>query len=135
MGALLLVVGLLTGCGSQQQQQQTGQSPYTGTTTGTATTTSGPVSTPNQTVIQADPAWFGCRVDSDCQVERGVCNELQGVNHSYVDAFRDYRLKMSQSMQCEDEKLRMTSPGSVQCVEHRCVVPVGQRGNPRAMQR
>jgi hypothetical protein len=80
---------------------------------------------PAEELIEAKPTWFGCRVDNDCQVERGVCNEMQGVNRAFIEPFRQYRNKMSQSVDCLNATLEKVN-GPSKCVANRCTVNVSK---------
>lgn len=105
-------LGLMSGCSVHQSVRPTLEA-----TGGNRATTH------SEALIEAQPAWFGCRTDNDCQVERGVCNEVQGVNKAFLEPFRQYRDKMSQSVECVNAPLQV-AVGPSKCVVHRCTVNV-----------
>lgn len=72
-------------------------------------------------VVQANPAWFGCKADADCQVEKGLCDSPQAVNKAFISLFQTYRDHMNQQVDCT-----VFAPALVnikaQCVKQRCAI-------------
>ncbi len=79
-------------------------------------------------VVQADPAWFACRSDADCQVEKGLCYAPQAVNKAFVAQFQLYRDQMNQQIDCT-VLAPVSAVAKAQCVKQRCAIrkPAGQK--------
>jgi len=79
-----------------------------------------PIVTP-PTVIAADPSWFACKADQDCNVEEGVCGIDEAVNRNFTTQFLSYRDDMERSVGCID-KAAGDPVHTARCVSHRCVL-------------
>ena len=72
-------------------------------------------------VVQADPAWFGCKADTDCQVEKGLCDSPQAVNKAFLSLFQIYRDHMNQQVDCTVFAPVVVN-AKAQCVKQRCAI-------------
>jgi hypothetical protein len=76
---------------------------------------------PHPVVLQADPAWFGCKTNRDCSVERGLCNSAQAVNKAFTLQFKNYRDQMEQQLECTVDAPVVLGQ-QVECLSHRCAL-------------
>jgi hypothetical protein len=103
-----LILTLLSGCSSTVKSSASGQNPHD----------IKPIVKP-PTVIAADPSWFACKTDGDCQVREGVCGEEQALNKLYTTQFFSYRDQMSRTVDCINKAVDSTQH-TAQCVKQRC---------------
>jgi hypothetical protein len=103
-----LMIVLLSGCSSAVNSSASGQNPHD----------IKPIVKP-PTVIAADPSWFACKTDEDCQVREGVCGEEQALNKLYTTQFFSYRDQMSRTVDCINKAVDSTHH-TAQCIKHRC---------------
>jgi|GEM_PF-2831288 len=79
-------------------------------------------------VVQAEPTWFACRSDNDCQVEKGLCYAPQAVNKAFIPQFKVYRDQMNQQIDCT-VLAPVSAASKAQCVKRRCAIqkPTGRK--------
>jgi hypothetical protein len=80
-----------------------------------------PAAQQNGDVVEAQPEWFGCKVDTDCTVEAGLCGRPQSVNRNFVVPFQQYRERMEQVIRCMPNTGNATKETAT-CLNRRCAL-------------
>ncbi len=118
MGLFILVCGM-TGCASHDATHSELAEPA-------GTTAAIPESDPSKQpdLVEADPAWFACQQNMDCQVVEGMCGEPQAINIHFLTDYSGYRNRMNQMVECavKGKGTRQATQKPPKCLENRCVL-------------